>query len=180
MSRLGKLPIKLPEGLTVKFENNYLEIKGPKGELQLNVSPIVKLDLKDTEIVLSIKDKSKKSKAFWGLFHALIKNMVIGVTEGFEKKLEVNGVGYRATLDGNTLKLNLGFSHPVDYKLPEAVSANIEGNVITLNSIDKALLGETAQKIRSFRPPEPYKGKGIKYSDEIIIKKAGKTAAKEA
>ncbi len=180
MSRLGKLPIKLPEGLTVKFENNNLEVKGPKGQLKLNVSPIVNLDLKESEIVLSVNDSSKKSKAFWGLFHALIKNMVIGVTEGFEKKLEINGVGYRATLAGNTLKLNLGFSHPVDFNLPEGVSASIEGNTITLSSIDKALLGETAQKIRSFRPPEPYKGKGIKYSDEIIIKKAGKTAAKDA
>jgi large subunit ribosomal protein L6 len=180
MSRLGKIPIKLPASLTAKFENNNLEIKGPKGELQLNVSPIVKLDLKETEIVLSIKDSSKKSKAFWGLFHALIKNMVIGVTEGFEKKLEINGVGYRATLTGNTLKLNLGYSHPIDYNLPAGVSANLEANTITLSSIDKALLGETAQKIRSFRPPEPYKGKGIKYSDETIIKKAGKTAAKDA
>ncbi len=180
MSRLGKLPIKLVDGVSAKFDANILNIKGPKGELILKIDPIVNLELNDKEIKLSVNDTSKKSKSFWGLFYALVRNMVIGVTEGFEKKLEINGVGYRAALSANTLKLNLGFSHPVDFELPEKVSAQVEGNTITLNSIDKDLLGRVAHKIRSFRPPEPYKGKGIKYSDEIIRKKAGKTASKDA
>jgi len=179
MSRLGKLPIKLTEGLSAKFTDNCLEVKGPKGELKQNISPIVNLEVKDQEIVLSVNDKSKKSKAYWGLFHALVKNMVIGVSQGFERKLEINGVGYRAILSEDVLKLNLGYSHPIDYTLPEGVSAQVEGNTITLSSIDKDLLGETAQKIRSFRPPEPYKGKGVKYAEEIVRKKAGKTASKE-
>ena len=179
MSRLGKLPIKLPEGVSAKFTDQSLEVKGPKGELKQNISEIVNLELKDNEIILSVKDMSKKSKSFWGLFHALVKNMVVGVSEGFEKKLEINGVGYRATLSGNTLKLNLGYSHPIDYELPDGVSAQVEGNTITLSSIDKQLLGESAYKIRSFRPPEPYKGKGVKYAEEIVRKKAGKTASKE-
>jgi large subunit ribosomal protein L6 len=180
MSRLGKLPIKLTDGTSAKFEANVLYIKGPKGELNLKIDPIVNLELSDKEIKLSVNDKSKKSKSFWGLFYALVRNMVIGVSQGFERKLEINGVGYRANLAGNTLKLNLGFSHPIDYELPEKIEANVEGNIITLSSIDKDLLGRVAHKIRSFRPPEPYKGKGIKYSDEIIRKKAGKTASKEA
>lgn len=180
MSRLGKLPIKLVDGVSAKFEENLLNIKGPKGELSLKIDPIINLELNDNEIRLSVNDKSKKSKSFWGLFYALVRNMVIGVSEGFEKKLEINGVGYRASLAGNTLKLNLGFSHPIDYELPDNIKAKVEGNTIILNSINKDLLGKVAHKIRSFRPPEPYKGKGIKYSDEIIRKKAGKTASKEA
>ncbi len=180
MSRLGKIPIKLVDGLSAKYEANLLNIKSAKGELSLKIDPIVNLDLSEKEIKLSVNDMSKKSKAFWGLYHALVKNMVIGLSQGFEKKLEINGVGYRAALTGNTLKLNLGYSHPIDYELPEKVEAKVEGNVIILNSIDKDLLGRSANKIRSFRPPEPYKGKGIKYSDEIIRKKAGKTASKEA
>lgn len=180
MSRLGKLPIKLLEGVSAKYDANILNIKGPKGELSLKIDEIVNLDINEKEIKVSVNGTSKKAKSFWGLFYALIKNMVIGVSEGFEKKLEINGVGYRATLAGSTIKFNLGYSHPIDYELPEKVSAKVEGNTITLSSIDKDLLGRVAHKIRSFRPPEPYKGKGIKYSDEIIRKKAGKTAAKDA
>lgn len=180
MSRLGKIPIKLVDGLSAKYEANVLNIKSAKGELSLKIDPIVNLELAETEIKLSVNDMSKKSKSFWGLYHALVKNMVIGLSEGFEKKLEINGVGYRAALAGNTLKLNLGFSHPIDFELPEKIEAKVEGNTITLSSIDKDLLGRVANKIRSFRPPEPYKGKGIKYSDEIIRRKAGKTASKEA
>lgn len=180
MSRLGKLAINIPNEVTVKFEDNILTVKGPKGELKETIPSLVKLDISETEVKVSVLDKSKKARSFWGLFRALINNMIIGTTEGFEKKLEINGVGYRASLAGKTLKLNLGYSHPIDFELPAQVEAKVEGNTILLSSFDKTLLGDTAYKIRSFRPPEPYKGKGIKYSDEVIRKKAGKTAAKEA
>ncbi len=180
MSRLGKLAIKIPAGVTVNFENDCLQVKGPKGDLSQVIPPLVKLKIDNQEIRLSIEEETKKAKSFWGLFRSLVNNMIIGVTEGFEKKLEVNGVGYRATLAADVLKLNLGFSHPIDFALPKGVSAQVEGKIITLLSIDKKLLGDTAYKIRNFRPPEPYKGKGIKYIDEVVRRKAGKTAAKEA
>lgn len=180
MSRLGKLAIKIPTDVTVNWQNDCLQVKGKKGELSQVISPLVKLKIDNQEINLSIEEKTKKAKSFWGLYRSLINNMIIGVTTGFEKKLEVNGVGYRATLAGDVLKLNLGFSHPVDFSLPKGVTAQVEGKIITLLSIDKKLLGDTAYKIRKFRPPEPYKGKGIKYVDEVIRRKAGKTAAKEA
>lgn len=180
MSRLGKLAIKIPTEVSLDWQDNCLTVKGPKGELKQIVPPLVKLKIDEQEINLRIEEESKQAKAFWGLFRSLINNMVIGVTSGFEKKLEINGVGYRVSLADDTLKFNLGFSHPINFKLPQLVSAQVEGNVITLSSIDKKLLGDTAYKIRNFRPPEPYKGKGIKYFGEVIRKKAGKTAAKEA
>ncbi len=178
MSRLGKLAIKLNKDISISFENSVLSVKGQKGELKLNIPEIVQLKISPKEIIVSVKGDNKKSRSFWGLFRSLINNMVIGVSEGFEKKLEVNGVGYKVALSGQTLKLNLGYSHPIDFQLPGKVQANVEGNLITLSSIDKKLLGDTAFKIRKFRPPEPYKGKGIKYQEETIRRKAGKTAAK--
>lgn len=178
MSRLGKLAIKLNNNIKTDFKDSVLTVKGPKGELKLNIPEIVVLDISPEEILVTVKGENKKSRSFWGLFRSLINNMVVGVSEGFEKKLEVNGVGYKVALSGNTLKLNLGYSHPIDFVLPEKVEAKVEGNLISLSSIDKKLLGDTAYKIRKFRQPEPYKGKGIKYQDEVIRRKAGKTAAK--
>lgn len=180
MSRLGKLPIKLPDTVEAKIENNFIVVKGPKGELKQELNNIVKVDIVDGEIQVSINDiTDKKEKAFWGLFRSLINNMVVGVTDGFEKKLEVNGVGYRVAISGKKLTLNVGYSHPVDFMLPEGIDGAVEANVITISGFDKQLVGEMAAQIRKVRKPEPYKGKGIKYVDEVIIRKEGKTAGKE-
>lgn len=180
MSRLGKLPIKLPEGVSAKFENRILNVKGPKGELSRLIKEPAILEISDEVIKVSVKEGADHANAFWGLYRALVNNMVTGVSEGFTKKLEVNGVGYRAALSGNKLTLNLGYSHPIEFPLPDGVSAAVEGNIISLTSIDNELLGNTAYKIRKLRKPEPYKGKGVKYVDEVIRRKAGKTAASKA
>lgn len=179
MSRLGKLPIKLSKGTQVKIENNFIIIKGPKGELKIKINDLVKIELKDEEIVVRVDNpEEKKGKSLWGLYRSLINNMVVGVNQGFEKKLEINGVGYRASVRGRKIILNLGFSHPVEYNLPEGITADIKDNIITLGGIDKQLVGEVAAQIRKLKKPEPYKGKGIKYIDEVIRRKVGKAAVK--
>ncbi len=179
MSRLGKLPIKLPEGTQAKIENGFIIVKGPKGELKQELHELVKVEIKEKEITVSIADpKNKKERAFWGLFRSLINNMAEGVNNGYEKKLEINGVGFKAALNGKKLTLNVGYSHPVDYNLQEGITAQVEGNVITISGIDKQLVGETAAQIRKIKKPEPYKGKGIKYIDEVIRRKVGKAATK--
>lgn len=179
MSRLGKLPINLPQGVSAQFNDGLIVVKGPKGELSREIKFPAKLEIKDQEIIVSVDLEAKNATAYWGLYRALVKNMVIGVSEGFEKKLEINGVGYRAAVSANKINLNLGYSHPIEFELPEGVDAKVEANIITLSSINNELLGNVANKIRSFRKPEPYKGKGVKYVDEIIRRKAGKTATKE-
>jgi large subunit ribosomal protein L6 len=179
MSRLGKFPIKLEGGAKAQMEDNFIIVHGPKGELKQAKHDAISFEISDTEIKINIKDfNNKKEKALWGLYRSLIKNMVEGVTHGFEKKLEINGVGYKAAISGNKLTLNLGFSHPVVFILPAGVNGKVENNVITLSGIDKQLIGEVTANIRKIRKPEPYKGKGIKYSDEIIRRKEGKTASK--
>ena len=179
MSRLGKLPVQLPTGTQAKFENDFIVVKGPKGELRERLHNLVKVDIKDNEIVVTVADKEdKKEKSFWGLYRSLINNMVQGVNEGFEKKLEVVGIGYRIQLSGKKLTLNVGYSHPVDFLLPDDIEGDVEKNIITIKGASKQLVGETAAQIRKIRKPEPYKGKGIKYVDEVIRRKEGKTAAK--
>ncbi len=179
MSRLGKLPIALPQNTQAKIEGGFVMIKGPKGELKEKLHPGVKVEITDADVKVSVADPTvKKNKALWGLYASLIKNMIAGVNQGFEKKLEVIGVGYRAAVSGNKIVLNVGYSHPVEYALLAGISGKVEGNVITLSGIDKQLIGETAAQIRKIRQPEPYKGKGIKYADEVIRRKAGKTSAK--
>jgi len=178
MSRIGKKPIAIPKGVEVRFEGDRLKVKGPKGELNLNVHPDVKLDIEDNSIAVSVVDETRESRSIHGLFRVLIDNMVTGVTKGFERILEIVGVGYRAELKGRTAVFNLGYSHPINFELPEGIDAKIEKTKITLSGIDRELLGMTAAKIRSFRKPEPYKGKGIKYAGEMIRRKAGKTGAK--
>ncbi len=179
MSRLGKLPINLPTGTQVKIENSFIVVKGTKGELQQEIHPKVKVEINESEIKVSVNNPEiKKQRALWGLYRSLINNMVIGVNDGFEKRLEINGVGYRASISGQKLTLNVGYSHPVDYVLPEGIKGQVEGNIITISGIDKQLVGEIAAQIRKIRKPEPYKGKGIKYVDEVIRRKAGKTASK--
>ncbi len=177
MSRIGKQPIPIPKGVEVKLTGDDITVKGPKGKLERSIHPRVKVDIESENITISVFDQTRESRAFHGLFRALIANMVTGVTNGFEKGLEIVGVGYRAELKGRTAIFHLGYSHPVNFELPDGIEANIDKTKVTLNSIDKELLGRTAAKIRSFRKPEPYKGKGIRYAGEVIRRKAGKTGA---
>ena len=178
MSRLGKLAITIPSGTQVNLAGGFITVKGPKGELKQELSNKIKIDIKENEVIVSsVNPDSKEGKSFWGLFRALINNMVIGVNEGYSKKLEIKGVGYKVAVNGNKVNLNLGFSHPIEFPLPEGISALAEGTSLTISGIDKQMVGEVSAQIRKLRKPEPYKGKGIRYSDEIIRRKAGKTAA---
>jgi large subunit ribosomal protein L6 len=178
MSRLGKLPIELPSGVQAKMDGDFIVVKGPKAELKEKTNPSVKIDISEKEILVTVLDPEvKKQRALWGLYRNLVKNMVIGVTVGFEKKLQINGVGYRAAMSGTKLILNVGYSHPVEFQLPTGVTGSVAENVITLNSFDKHLLGETAYQVRKVKEPEPYKGKGIKYLEEVIRRKEGKVAS---
>jgi large subunit ribosomal protein L6 len=179
MSRLGRKAIELPQGTKVEKQGDFVIVKGPKGELKTKIDKIVNVNISDKEIVVSVKNEdSKKEKSMWGLYRSLINNMVVGVNEEFEKKLEVNGVGYRVQQAGKKLILNVGYSNPFEYEIPEGISAEVEGNIITIKGIDKQQVGEVSAQIRKVRKPEPYKGKGIKYLDEIIRRKSGKAAAK--
>lgn len=179
MSRLGKLPIAIPKGTTVLLTGDLLTVKGPKGTLTQLIPSEVKLAITEEEISVTVIDADdKKHRALWGLMRSLIRNMVDGVNKGFEKKLEINGVGYKMAAAGDKVNLSLGFSHPVVFELPKGVTAVVDGKFITISGFDKQLVGETAASIRRLKPPEPYKGKGIKYVDEVIRRKAGKTSAK--
>lgn len=179
MSRIGRKPIPLPKGVIVNtnIENGFLSVKGPKGELSRPLPSGVKVNISNGSVVIERRDDSRENRAQHGLVRALLSNMVRGVTDGFERRLEINGVGYRAEVAGSKMTLALGYSHPVVYELPKGISARIDKNIVVLGGYDHELLGETAAKIRSFRPPEPYKGKGIKYVEEIIRRKVGKTGA---
>ena len=179
MSRIGKLPIHVPAGVTVTIKDNVVTVKGPKGELVQEVNPDINVTLEDGVIHLTRPTDDKNHRALHGLYRSLINNMVVGVTNGYEKVLEVNGVGYRASKSGNKLTLNLGYSHPVEMIDPEGVETVLEGqNKITVKGIDKEKVGQFAAEIRDKRRPEPYKGKGIKYADEVIRRKVGKTGKK--
>ena len=177
MSRIGKLPVAIPAGVEVKIdENNLVTVKGPKGTLEKQLSPRMKISQKDGHVVVERSSDLKQEKSLHGLTRALLHNMVVGVTQGFEKKLEINGVGYRAAKQGNKLILSLGYSHPVEMEDPEGVEAVVEDPTkITIKGIDREKVGQYAANIRFKRPPEPYKGKGIKYADEHILRKVGKT-----
>ncbi|MBO4870373.1 MAG: 50S ribosomal protein L6 [Muribaculaceae bacterium] len=182
MSRIGKLPIELPKGVTVEMKDNVLTVKGPKGELKQAVNPNIKVEIEDGHIVVSRPNDERDSRAQHGLYRALINNMVTGVSTGFKKELEIVGVGYKAESKGQVLELALGYSHAIYMVMPPEVKieAKTERNknpLITLESCDKQLLGQICAKIRSFRKPEPYKGKGVKFVGEIIRRKSGKTAA---
>jgi large subunit ribosomal protein L6 len=178
MSRIGKRPVAIPKGVDVGLEGNLLTVKGPKGELKLQLHPNVKMSVEGDRIALEVGDESRESKSLHGLFRVLINNMVTGVVNGFEKVLEIVGVGYRAELKGRTAVFHLGYSHPISFDLPQGIDARVERSKIILTGFDKELLGMTAAKIRSFRKPEPYKGKGIRYAGEMIRRKAGKAGAK--
>lgn len=178
MSRVGKMPIPIPKDVKVEFKGDLLSVKGPKGELERVIHSKINVTTENDQIVLTVSDSSKESKSLHGLFRALIFNMVTGVSQGFERMLDIVGVGYRAEVSGRTAIFHLGYSNPIEYELPDGIDAKIDKARITLSGVDKELLGRTAAKIRSFRKPEPYKGKGIKYVDEVIKRKAGKTGAK--
>jgi large subunit ribosomal protein L6 len=177
MSRIGKRPIPIPKDVEVEVQGDLLRVKGPKGELKCHVHPKISVKKDGDKISVLTVDESREARSLHGLFGALIYNMVIGVTRGFEKVLEIVGVGYKAELKGRVAVLNLGYSHPIAFDLPDGIDANIEKSRIVLSGIDKELLGMTAAKIRGLRAPEPYKGKGIKYADEMIRRKAGKAGA---
>ena len=169
----------MPNGTEAMLEQDFIIVKGPKGEIKQKLNPLIKVNLASNQIKVTTRGVSQEEKALWGLYRSLINNMVIGVNQGYEKRLEINGVGYRANVSNNKLTLSVGYSHPVVFNLPEGISAKVEANLIIINGIDKHLVGEVTAQIRRIRPPEPYKGKGIKYIDEVIRRKAGKTATKE-
>jgi len=180
MSRIGKKPIDIPAGTEIKVEKGEFKIKGPKGELGFEIRPEIDVLVKDNQIITSIKEETKRSNAFWGLTRSLIFNAVKGVTQEYEKKLEIQGVGYKARVEGDDLVLEVGFSHLVNIKKPEGIEFSVLKNIITISGINKQLVGETSAQIRSVRPPEPYKGKGIRYLGEEVIRKIGKRAADAA
>lgn len=175
MSRIGKLPIQIPSGVTITVDSGNVVVKGPKGELTQFITPDVTVAVEDGVVTVIRRDDSKLARSQHGLMRALISNMVTGVTKGFEKKLEVNGVGFRVGMSGADLEMSLGFSHPVKFKAPQGVQISTNKMEITVSGIDKQQIGQVAAEIRELKKPEPYKGKGIKYADETIRRKAGKT-----
>jgi len=176
MSRVGKQVIPIPNGVEVKLDDRTVRVKGPKGELSYDLLDGIEIDIEGGECQVRQTSQDKNAGAFHGLSRARVNNLVVGVSDGFSKSLEIIGTGYRAAVSGSTVTLNLGFSHPIDYALPDGVSAKVEGNVLTVTGIDKEVIGQVAAEIRKFRPPEPYKGKGVRYVDEHVRRKAGKSA----
>jgi large subunit ribosomal protein L6 len=179
MSRVGKKEIKIPGKTSVDYKNRVVVVKGEKGTLTRTIHPAVDLEIKDNTISVIIEQEDRKTRSLQGLTRSLVANMVDGVSKGFERVLEINGIGYRAEMKGSSIVLNLGYSHPIDFPLPDGISATVDkNNVIRLTGIDKERVGQTAASIRKLRKPEPYKGKGVKYAEEYIQRKAGKTGTK--
>lgn len=177
MSRIGKLPVEIPAGVTIQIEGRKATATGPKGVLSIGLPKHVKLAQSATEVTVSKADETNMAQEQWGLTRTLIANLVHGVAEGFTKQLEIQGVGYRVSISGSTINLALGYSHPIEYKLPEGILATAENNIITISGMSKQQVGQVAAEIRSYRKPEPYKGKGIRYVGEHVRRKAGKAAA---
>jgi large subunit ribosomal protein L6 len=175
MSRIGKLPITVPSGVTITVDQDTIAVTGPKGSLSQFTMPGVTVTQEDGALKVTRESDAREHRSKHGLMRTLVSNMVVGVTEGFSKKLEINGVGYKAALEGANLKLALGFSHDVFYPIPQGITITVEQNVVTISGIDKQQVGQVAAEIRALKKPEPYKGKGIKYSDERIIRKSGKS-----
>ncbi len=178
MSRIGKQPVSIPSGVEVKLDGSVITFKKGNVTKELDTKNFVNVAIENNEIVFSPKGDDRQSRAFWGTFRSLSHNVIVGLTDGYTKQLEINGVGYKAAVKGNILELQLGFSHPINYEFPKNVEIGVEKNIVTIKGDDKQVIGQIAAEIRSFRPPEPYKGKGVKYTDETIIRKAGKTAGK--
>jgi large subunit ribosomal protein L6 len=178
LSRIGKKPIEIPAGVDVSLDGVILNFKKGKNSHSLDTKGNVNIEITDGKIIFTPTGDNREAKAFWGTYRALSNNVISGLITDFEKKLEINGVGYRASVKGQTLELQLGFSHPINYDIPAGITISVEKNVISVKGSDKQQVGQVSAEIRSFRPPEPYKGKGVKYADEKIIRKAGKTAKK--
>ncbi|MCX2683626.1 50S ribosomal protein L6 [Campylobacter sp. MIT 21-1685] len=178
MSRIGKQPVIIPTGVEVQLEGNLLKFKKGNVAKELDIKANVNVEIKDGAILFSPKDESRQSRAYWGTYRALAYNVIVGITDGFSKTLEINGVGYKAALKGKVLELSLGFSHPINFDIPQGIEIVVDKNNVIVKGNDKQVVGQVAAQIREFRPPEPYKGKGVKYSDERIIRKAGKTSKK--
>jgi large subunit ribosomal protein L6 len=178
MSRIGKQPVVIPADINVSVDGNVIVFKKGNVSKELDTKGNVNVKVEGNEIIFSPKSDDRFDKAFWGTYRSLAQNVVVGLTTGFQKQLEINGVGYRAAVKGNILELQLGFSHPINYEIPKGIQVSVEKNLITIKGDDKQVVGQVAAEVRSFRPPEPYKGKGVKYVDEHIIRKAGKTAKK--
>ncbi len=178
MSRIGRQPIEVPAGVTVEFAGDIIKATGPKGSLEVKLLPGLKVEQNENILMVTKKLDNEETQRTFGLQRTLINNIVVGVNQGYERRLEINGVGYRANVAGNSVNLSLGYSHPIEFKLPQGVEAKVEKNLIILNSADKQLVGQVAANIRALRKPEPYKGKGIKYVEERIRRKAGKAATK--
>lgn len=180
MSRIGRKPISLPTGVEINIENNIITVKGPKGTLSQSIPEDIAIDQEENELLVKRPSDAKRHRALHGLTRALVANMVTGVTSGFEKKLEMVGVGYRAQMQGSKLVISIGFSHPVEVEAPEGIEFEVPAvTKITVKGIDKQLVGNTAAHIRAIRKPEPYKGKGLRYENEVVRRKAGKTGAKK-
>lgn len=178
MSRIGKQVINIPQGLNVTLEGSKIIFKNAKTQKELETHNRVNISFDNGILAFGLRDDNAQARAFWGTYRALANNIIIGLTSGFTKQLEINGVGYKAAIKGKVLELSLGFSHPINYDIPDGVEVSLDKNVITLKGNDKQQIGQIASEIRSFRPPEPYKGKGVKYVEETILRKAGKTAKK--
>jgi large subunit ribosomal protein L6 len=178
MSRIGKMPIKIKDGVSVNISGDTIQVRGPKGELEFTKNKKIDVKVTDGSVVVSIKNEVSDLGALWGLTRTLVNNMIVGVSKGFEKKLEFKGTGYRAQTDGGKLVLNMGYNRPVEMSIPKGLEIKVQKNTISILGSDKQKVGQFAAEIRNVRKPEPYKGKGIRYSDEVIRRKAGKTAAK--
>ena len=176
MSRIGKLPIDIPSGVTITVDQDWITVAGPKGTLKQFTMPGVIVKQEENQVIVTRDSDEAAHRAKHGLMRSLVNNMIVGVSKGFEKKLELNGVGFRVAMAGQGLKFNIGFSHDVNYALPQGVQASVEQNVITVSGIDKQQVGQVAAEIRALKKPEPYKGKGIRYQGEYIIRKQGKKA----
>jgi len=179
MSRIGKLPIAIPDKVEISLTGNHIKVKGPKGELARELSDVVAVAIEDKQIIVSRPDESRQARSHQGLTRSLVANMVTGVTAGFTRTLEINGVGYRAEQRGTFIRFDLGYSHPILFELPKGVDAAVKQTVVTLSGADKELVGQVAAAIRNLRKPEPYKGKGVKYQEEVIRRKAGKAGGKK-
>ena len=180
MSRIGKLPVSLSEGVKVSVSDGVIKVEGSKGHLERRLPRVIEVEVKENEVLVKPKSKTKTTRAIHGTWRSLIKNMIKGVSEGWQKKLELVGTGYRAETTGQELTLTIGFSHPVKMEAPGGITFSVEKNIVTVEGIDKELVGKVADKIRAIRPPEPYKGKGIKYIDEVVRRKPGKAAKAQA
>ena len=177
MSRIGKQPVVIPKGVQVSQADGSIQVKGPKGQLSMRLEPGVTVEIKESEAIVTLQREDRNASAVFGLTRALLANLVRGVTEGFHKGLEIQGTGFRAALDGKKLVLQLGYSHPIEYPVPEGVQIQVETPTkLSVRGADKAQVGQVAAHIRGFRPPEPYKGKGVRYEGELVKRKAGKSA----